>query len=42
MKRLLNFLGIDRAIAYTLLGRGWGVLSGLVTLGFVLWITKPS
>lgn len=32
MRRLLHLLGIDRAIAYTLAGRGWSLLSGLVTL----------
>ena len=30
--RVLHILGIDRAIAYTLAGRGWSLLSGLVTL----------
>ena len=35
MKTVFNLLGIDRAVAYTLLGRGWAVLSGLITLWFI-------
>jgi len=32
MKKLLAYLGVDRAIAYTLATRGWGLLSSIVTL----------
>ncbi len=42
MKKLLNALGVDRAIAYTLLGRGWGVLSGLITLWFISRYLAPA
>lgn len=35
MKNILSFLGIDRAVAYTLLGRGWSSLAGLITLWFI-------
>lgn len=36
MKRLLDFLGIDRTIAYTLGGRGWNMLSGFFTLFLIV------
>lgn len=36
MKNIFSFLGIDRAVAYTLLGRGWGSLAGLATLWFIV------
>jgi hypothetical protein len=39
---MLILLGIDRAIAYTLLGRGWGVLSGLITLWFISRYLAPA
>lgn len=35
MKNILSFLGIDRAVAYTLFGRGWSSLAGLITLWFI-------
>lgn len=35
MKKLLAYMGVDRAIAYTLLGRGWGTMAGLITLWFI-------
>lgn len=41
MKQLLHFIGLDRAIAYTLLGRGWGVLSGFITLGLISRFLDP-
>ena len=31
----IKFLGIDRAIGFTILARGWGVLAGLVTMFLV-------
>ncbi len=31
----MGVLGIDRAIAYTILARGWGSLSGLVTVALI-------
>ncbi|MGK5027408.1 hypothetical protein [Janthinobacterium sp. RB2R34] len=36
MKKIFSFLGIDRAVAYTLLGRGWSSLAGLATLWFIV------
>ncbi len=39
--RLFGFWGIDRAIAYTLLGRGWASLSGVATLAFVVRFLSP-
>lgn len=32
MKRFLDLVGIDRAIAYTLVGRGWAIVAGLMTV----------
>jgi len=42
MKTLLGVLGIDRAIGYTLAGRGWGLLSGIVTLLLVVRYLTPE
>jgi len=42
MKKLLSFLGVDRAISYTLVGRGWGVISGIITLLLVLRFLSPD
>jgi hypothetical protein len=33
--KVLRFLGVDRAIAYTVIGRGWAVLAGPITLLFI-------
>lgn len=38
---LLHFLGVDRAIAYTLIGRGWAMIAGLVTLAMVSKFLSP-
>jgi len=35
MKRFASFTGIDRAIFITLLGRGWNVGAGLLTIFLV-------
>lgn len=32
MKKILEFLGVDKAIMYVVMARGWGVISGLITL----------
>lgn len=32
MKKIFDFLGMDSAIIYVVMARGWGVVSGLVTL----------
>lgn len=42
MKELLTNLGIDRAIAYTLFGRGWQVVAGLITLWMVAKHLTPG
>ncbi|MDD4929264.1 MAG: hypothetical protein PHP85_08310 [Gallionella sp.] len=42
MKKLLAFLGVDRAIVYTLIGRGWGLISGVVTLLLVVQFLTPD
>ncbi len=34
-KRFLRFIGVDHAIFYVLLGRGWTVFSGLLTIWFI-------
>lgn len=35
-------MGVDRAVAYTLVGRGWGLLSGVVTLLLVVRFLTPD
>ncbi len=35
-------LGVDRAIAYTLLGRGWSVIAGPVTLLLIVRYLRPE
>lgn len=35
-------MGVDRAVAYTLVTRGWGLLSGLVTLFLVVRYLTPN
>jgi len=42
IRKILHRFGIDRAIAYTLAGRGWSVLSGPVTLFFIARFLKPA
>lgn len=42
MKKLLALMGVDRAIAYTLAGRGWGLLSGIVTMLLVVRYLTPD
>ncbi len=36
LRKLFAYMGVDRSIAYTLAGRGWGLLSGVVTLLLVV------
>lgn len=38
----LSFLGIDEPIAYTLIGRGWSALAGLITLVLVASFLSPD
>ncbi|MFC7419982.1 hypothetical protein ACFQNF_08795 [Iodobacter arcticus] len=35
VKKILKSIGIDQAIAYVILTRGWGVFAGLITLYFI-------
>ena len=39
---MLNYMGVDRPVAYTLVSRGWGLLSGLVTLLLVVRYLTPD
>lgn len=38
----LRPLGIDRPIAYTLIGRGWNVLAGLLNIAFIARYLRPE
>jgi O-antigen/teichoic acid export membrane protein len=40
--RLHKGLGIDRAIAFTILARGWASLAGLVTVGLIARFLTPA
>ena len=42
MKHFASRLGIDRAVFFTLLGRGWNVSAGLLTLVFVTRFLSPE
>ncbi|MDO9280850.1 MAG: hypothetical protein Q7T88_00550 [Methylotenera sp.] len=42
MKKFLAYMGVDRAVAYTLFGRGWGLLSGVLTLLIVVRFLTPD
>lgn len=42
MKKILNYIGIDPAITYTLAGRVWSLLSGVVTLLLVVHYLSPD
>lgn len=42
MKKLLAYMGVDRAVVYTLAGRGWGLFSGVVTLFLVVRFLSPD
>lgn len=42
MKKILVYMGVDRAVVYTLAGRGWGLLSGVVTLLLVVRFLTPD
>ena len=40
--RILRSFGVDRAIAYTLVGRGWSVIAGPLTLLLIAWSLRPE
>lgn len=42
MKYLINKIGIDKAIAYVLVGRGWSVLSGILLLYLISIFLSPK
>lgn len=42
MKKFLTLMGIDSAILYTLAGRGWSLLSGIVTMLLVVRYLSPD
>ena len=42
MNRFPLGLGIDRAVFFTLMGRGWNVGAGLITLFFVIHFLSPA
>ncbi len=41
-RRLLRFAGIDRAIGYTVLARGWAGCAGLVTVALIARMLTPA
>jgi hypothetical protein len=41
-RTLLRPLGIDRPIAYTLVGRGWNVLAGLANIALIARFLRPE
>lgn len=42
LARMARLIGIDRAIAFTVLGRGWSALSGLLTLTLIARFLSPA
>ena len=40
--RLYQVIGIDRAIAFTILARGWGSFAGLITLALIARFLSPA
>lgn len=42
LKRFANQIGVDKAIFFTVLGRAWGVGSGLLTIVFVTRFMSPE
>ena len=42
LRRLAQTLGIDRAVAYTVLARGWSSLAGIGTLLFIARFLSPA
>jgi O-antigen/teichoic acid export membrane protein len=41
MRRIFRLMGIDRAIGYTVLARGWAALAGLATLALIARTLSP-
>lgn len=42
IRSLKHLLGIDRAVAFTVLGRSWSILSGALTLLFIARFLSPA
>jgi O-antigen/teichoic acid export membrane protein len=42
MKKILGFMGIDHAVAYSLVGRSWNLLSNIVMMLFVARFLSPG
>lgn len=42
LRRLLHFIGVDRAIAFTVLARGWSSLAGIGTLALIARFLSPA
>ncbi len=42
LRRLRHTLGLDRAIAFTILGRGWGAVAGVVTVLLIAHFLTPA
>lgn len=42
MKRIAKSIGIDRAVCFTLLARGWNVAAGLLTIVFIAHFLSPA
>lgn len=40
--KIRRLAGIDRAVGFALLGRGWSALAGIVTLGFLVHYLTPK
>lgn len=42
MKKLFSLMGVDRAVVYTLAGRGWGLVASFITLLLVVQFLTPD
>jgi O-antigen/teichoic acid export membrane protein len=42
LKRLAHNVGVDRAVFFTVLARGWGVVAGILTIVFVTRFLSPE
>jgi hypothetical protein len=42
LRRFLRFAGVDQAIAYTVLARGWASVAGLVTIALIARSLSPA
>ncbi len=42
LRRIADLLGLDRAIVFTVMARGWSSLAGLLTLGLIARFLSPA